>query len=152
MFLRITNLTLRKLPHQAKLLISPTSSCKCFISLLLNGTVSITYHTRPLGEEGPDIDDIIIDESEEAWNPPIPRIYLCREGPADGCILRPRLERRIQVTEDLVAFAGLCEPPRRGKRVNRDDNDDGKDTKEEGPLWLMHICLNVRQMYKNMAE
>jgi hypothetical protein len=64
---------------------------------------------------------------------------------------KPLLERRIQVTEDLVAFAGLCEPPRRGKRVNRDDNDDGKDTKE-GPLWLMHICLNVRQMYKNMAE
>jgi len=58
----------------------------------------------------------------------------------------------FQVTEDLVAFASLCEPPRRGKMVNRDDNDDGKDTKEEGPLWLMYICLNFRQMYKNMVK
>ncbi|KAI2788543.1 hypothetical protein POX_e06562 [Penicillium oxalicum] len=43
------------------------------------------------------------------------------------------LARRIQVTKDMVALLGLCEPSRRGNRVdwNFDENDDPLDEPEE---------------------
>jgi hypothetical protein len=74
-----------------------------------------------LGEAKPDIGDVIPDESEETWNPPIleyifaerTRLVDAFYGPeAESFDEKPLLDRRIQATKDLVIFAGLCEPPR----------------------------------------
>jgi hypothetical protein len=102
------------------------------------------FHSAPVLEIDKQIDlllggDVIPDESEDPWNPPISEYIFAERarlvdafyGPeAESFDEKPLLDRRIQATKDLVAFAGLCEPPRRGKRVNWDDDDN--DTKE-GP-------------------
>jgi hypothetical protein len=45
------------------------------------------------------------------------------------------LARRIQVTKDMVAFSRLCEPNRRGKRVNWEvDEESGKEEEEDHSL------------------
>ena len=43
------------------------------------------------------------------------------------------LARRIQVTKDMVALSQLCEPTRRGKRINWDVDDDDETEKSEEP-------------------
>jgi len=41
------------------------------------------------------------------------------------------LARRIQVTKDMVALSQLCEPNRRGNRINWDVEDDVTEKSEE---------------------
>lgn len=51
------------------------------------------------------------------------------------------LERRIQVTKDLVALSQLCEPARRGKRIQWDADDESDQTKFEEPLRVKEETL-----------
>lgn len=94
-----------------------------------------------LGEHEPDID--ANGSNDEDWELPNPK-YLFPErtrlaekfyGPeAENHGEGKLLTRRIQVTKDMVALLGLCEPSRRGKRVDwkfDDETDKLPDQSEE---------------------
>jgi len=80
--------------------------------------------------------DAYSSESEEDCEPPTPD-YLFQEreriveafyGPdAETLDGEPALNRRIQVTKDMVALCGLSEPNRRGRRFNWNKVDDCVD-------------------------
>ncbi|EGC45731.1 conserved hypothetical protein [Histoplasma capsulatum var. duboisii H88] len=82
--------------------------------------------------------------ADEDWELPIPsyvffeRARLAENfyGPdAENFEEDKLLAHRIQVTKDMVALLGLCEPSRRGNRVNWDlDNDEFPEQPEEPSL------------------
>ncbi|RHZ45040.1 uncharacterized protein CDV56_100457 [Aspergillus thermomutatus] len=94
-----------------------------------------------------DVDDSDADTSEDEYcELPIPE-YVFPErarlvenfyGPEAECFEADKLlARRIQVTKDMVALSQLCEPNRRGNRINwdiDDDVDDDEHEKSEEPL------------------
>jgi hypothetical protein len=89
-------------------------------------------------------------EDEEDWELPIPD-YIFSErarlvenfyGPgAEDFGEEKLLARRIQVTKDLVALSQLCQPARRGKRVQWDMVDTSDQTKSEEPLCVEEETL-----------
>ena len=103
------------------------------------------YRTMPTIEVNKQIDQLLgnpdghwsdSEEDDEDWNPQIPE-YVFQErarivdafyGPdAERLEGDAALERRIQVTKDMVALCKLWEPSRRGKRPSstmKDDSDD----------------------------
>ena len=91
-----------------------------------------------------DVEDCDADGSgDEDWELPIPE-YVFPErarlvenfyGPeAENFDEDKLLARRIQVTKDMVALMQLCEPNRRGNRINWDMDDGAENEKSEEPL------------------
>ena len=88
-------------------------------------------------DAGAVLDDVVDDEKDPL---PIPE-YIFRErarlvesfygSEAENFDEDQLLARRIQVTEDLIAFSQLCEPDRRGKRVNWEADDERGEKEEE---------------------
>ncbi|KAF7164504.1 hypothetical protein CNMCM6106_001022 [Aspergillus hiratsukae] len=88
------------------------------------------------------------DSDDEDWDIPIPE-YVFPErarlvenfyGPEAECFDADKLlARRIQVTKDMVALSKLCEPSRRGNRINWAVNNDAeadeleREESEESP-------------------
>ncbi|EED15808.1 conserved hypothetical protein [Talaromyces stipitatus ATCC 10500] len=96
---------------------------------------------RLLGQADPEDSD---DFDEKDWEPPTPRyIFPERErlveifyGPdAENYEEDNLLARRIQATKDMVALSTLCEPSRRGNRVNWNFDDD-ESAEHEKPCCL----------------
>jgi hypothetical protein len=93
----------------------------------------------------PDFEDCDVDSSkDEDWGLPFPEYIFPERARLNENFYGPDAEnfeddkllaRRIQVTKDMVALSKLCEPNRRGNRVNWDLNDDDDETeKSEAPL------------------
>jgi PAS domain-containing protein len=116
------------------------------------------FHTAPvleidrqiqqlLGKSGAEDCDVdSAEDGDEDWRPPVPdyvfperaRLVESFYGPDGECFDEDRLlVRRIQVTEDLVALAHLCEPNRRGKRANWDGDDEQSEKSEEKEAFLL---------------
>ncbi|OJJ62706.1 hypothetical protein ASPSYDRAFT_65810 [Aspergillus sydowii CBS 593.65] len=108
------------------------------------------FHTAPVLEVDrqikqllgkSDVDQSDADSSEdEDWELPTPdyvfpeRVRLVENfyGPEAENFDEDRLlARRIQVTKDMVALSQLCEPNRRGNRINWDVEDDVTEKSEE---------------------
>jgi Protein of unknown function (DUF3435) len=99
------------------------------------------------------------DEDEgEDWEPPTPtyifeqraRIVEAFFGPdAETLDDKPALLRRIQVTKDMIALCGLCEPSRQRGRFNWKRNQDpiiintkeGSNTSVEDLMCPIDICI-----------
>jgi hypothetical protein len=95
-----------------------------------------------LGESDEISDDE--DSGGESWELPTPNHAFAERASLVGNFYGPDAEnfdedkllaRRIQVTKDMVALLRLCEPNRRGNRVNWniDDQDDLLDQPEDSP-------------------
>jgi hypothetical protein len=99
----------------------------------------------------------------EDWDIPIPE-YVFPErarlvenfyGPEAECFdMDKLLARRIQVTKDMVALWKLCEPSRRGNRINwaksddteadeleREDSEESPPSGEEAPDCPTEVCI-----------
>ncbi|KUL84888.1 hypothetical protein ZTR_08246 [Talaromyces verruculosus] len=114
---------------------------------------------RLLGQADPEDSD---DFDEKDWEPPIPTyIFPERErlvenfyGPdAENYEDDNLLARRIQSTKDMVALSMLCEPNRRGVRVNWNFDDDEfaepekpcilEETTPDCPMDVCIICYGL---------
>ncbi|CAP91150.1 Pc13g00810 [Penicillium rubens Wisconsin 54-1255] len=108
------------------------------------------FHTAPVLEVDRQIKQLLgqsdVDQSDagssedEDWELPAPdyvfpeRVRLVENfyGPeAENFDEERLLARRIQVTKDMVALSQLCEPNRRGNRINWDVEDDEIEKSEE---------------------
>lgn len=108
------------------------------------------FHTAPVLEVDRQIKQLLgqsdVDQSDagssedEDWELPTPdyvfpeRVRLVENfyGPeAENFDEERLLARRIQVTKDMVALSQLCEPNRRGNRINWDVEDDEIEKSEE---------------------
>ncbi|KAE8390416.1 hypothetical protein BDV23DRAFT_183518 [Aspergillus alliaceus] len=106
-----------------------------------------------LGKHEPDI--AANSSNDEDWELPTPKYLFPKRarlvenfsGPeAENYDEYKLLTRRIQVTKDMVALLGLCEPSRRGKRVDWkfDDETDELQTSERSPRLLKRIIWTVQ--------
>ena len=130
------------------------------------------FNNAPVFEVDRQIKQMLLDESdveerdtdssaEEDWKLPIPdyvfperaRLVENFYGPdAEDFHEDKLLTRRIQVTKDMVALLLLCEPSRRGNRVNWDLDEERKYLLNSPSNWrLMTIHKYVQQMFASSA-
>ncbi|KAL4861156.1 hypothetical protein BDV12DRAFT_208310 [Aspergillus spectabilis] len=107
------------------------------------------FHTAPVLES--DINHSDADTSEdEDWELPIPEYVFPERARLVEKFYGPEVEnfdedkllaRRIQVTKDMVALSQLCEPNRRGNRINWDVDDNNEPERLEEALPAEEISL-----------